>query len=68
VIVNHRDSAAGADEIVRSITDAGGRAEIVQADVSRLPDAQRLIKETVDRYARLDILVNNAGRTRYAAR
>jgi 3-oxoacyl-[acyl-carrier protein] reductase len=64
VIVNHRDSSAGADEVVRSITDAGGRAATIQADVSLLADAQRLVKETVDRFARLDILVNNAGTTR----
>jgi len=64
VIVNHRDSAAGATEVVRSIQDAGGRAEALQADVSFLAEAQRLIKETVDRFGRLDVLVNNAGTTR----
>jgi len=64
VIVNHRDSAAGAAEVVRSIQDAGGRAEALQADVSFLAEAQRLIKETVDRFGRLDVLVNNAGTTR----
>ncbi len=36
----------------------------VQADVSLVADAQRLIKETTDRFGRLDILVNNAGTTR----
>ncbi len=64
VIVNHRDSAAGAGEVVRSIVDAGGRAEAIQADVSVLAEAQRLVKETVDRFGRLDVLVNNAGTTR----
>jgi len=64
VIVNHRDSAAGAAEVVRSIQDAGGRAEALQADVSFLAEAQRLIKETVYRFGRLDVLVNNAGTTR----
>ncbi len=64
VVVNHRDSVAGADEVVHSIADSGGRAVAIQADVSLLADAQRLVKATVDRYARLDILVNNAGTTR----
>ncbi len=64
VVVNHRDSAAGADEVVRTICDAGGKAVAVQADVSVMADAQRLIKETVDRFGRVDILVNNAGTTR----
>lgn len=67
VVVNHRDSAAGAEEVVRSICEAGGndaRALAVQADVSLVADAQRLIKETTDRFGRVDILVNNAGTTR----
>lgn len=64
VIVNHRNSAEGAAQVVRSILDAGGRAEAIQADVSLLAEAQRLVKETVDRFGRLDILVNNAGTTR----
>lgn len=64
VVVNHRDSAAGADEVVGAIIDAGGRSAAIQSDVSLLIDAQRLVKETIDRYGRLDILVNNAGTTR----
>jgi 3-oxoacyl-[acyl-carrier protein] reductase len=64
VVINHRDSAAGAEEVVKAISDAGGSAAAIQADVSVLADAQRLIKETVDRFGRIDILVNNAGTTR----
>ena len=64
VVVNHRDSAAGADEVVKAICDAGGTAIAIQADASLLADAQRLVKETIDRFGRLDILVNNAGTTR----
>jgi 3-oxoacyl-[acyl-carrier protein] reductase len=64
VVVNHRDSAAGADEVVKAIAGAGGTALAIQADVSLLADAQRLVKETVDRFGRVDIVVNNAGTTR----
>lgn len=64
VVVNHRDSAAGAEAIAAQIVAAGGQAVANQADVSLLADAQRLIKETVERFGRLDILVNNAGTTR----
>ncbi len=64
VILNHRDSAAQAEAIAAEITVAGGQAVVIQADVSNFADAQRLIKETVDRFGRLDILVNNAGTTR----
>ena len=64
VVVNHRDSAAGAAQVVQAIADAGGQAIAIQADVSLLAEAQRLVKETVDRFGRVDILVNNAGATR----
>ncbi len=64
VVVNHRDSAAQADAVVAGLTERGTQALAVQADVSRLADAQALIKATVDRFGRVDILVNNAGTTR----
>jgi 3-oxoacyl-[acyl-carrier protein] reductase len=64
VVVNHRDSAAQAEALVREITAAGGQAVAVQADVGFIGEAQRLVKETLDRFGRLDILVNNAGTTR----
>jgi 3-oxoacyl-[acyl-carrier protein] reductase len=64
VIVNHRDSAGQAAAVVAQIVAAGGQAVAIQADVSKLDDAQRLVKETLDHFGRLDILVNNAGTTR----
>ena len=64
VIVNHRDSAGQAAAVVAQIVAAGGHAVAIQADVSKLDDAQRLVKETLDHFGRLDILVNNAGTTR----
>jgi len=64
VVVNHRNSAEEAAEVVAAITAAGGEAAVIQADVSQLDEAQRLIKETIDTYGRIDILVNNAGTTR----
>lgn len=63
-VINHRDSAAQAEEVAASITAAGGEAVVIQADVSIFADAQRLIRETTDRFGRIDILVNNAGTTR----
>ena len=48
-------------ETVAAITDAGGEALFINADVSNAADAQRLITETVDTYGNpVDILVNNA--------
>jgi 3-oxoacyl-[acyl-carrier protein] reductase len=53
VVVNYASSSAAAQEVVAVITDAGGTAVALQADVSKL--------EQVDS---LDVLVNNAGITR----
>jgi len=64
VVVNHRDSAAGAEEVRQTIAAGGGEALVIQADVSQAAEARRLVKETLKTCGRLDILVNNAGTTR----
>jgi 3-oxoacyl-[acyl-carrier protein] reductase len=64
VVVNHRKSPEGAEEVVTAIKADGGNAIIIQANVSESGEAQRLIKETIDTYGQIDILVNNAGTTR----
>jgi NAD(P)-dependent dehydrogenase (short-subunit alcohol dehydrogenase family) len=38
-----------------------GKGLVVQADVSKDAEAQRIIKETIREFGKLDILVNNAG-------
>ena len=61
VTINYHKNADAADAVQKEIVDTGGQAQIVQADVSRVADIQRLIDETVAAFGRLDILVNNAG-------
>ena len=64
VVVNYKTSAGAAEEVVSAIQGAGGEAIAVKADVSKLDEAQALIKSATDAFGRLDILVNNAGVTR----
>jgi 3-oxoacyl-[acyl-carrier protein] reductase len=64
VVVNYNTNAGAAEEVVNAIKDAGGEAIAVKADVSRLDEAQALIKAAAEMFGRLDILVNNAGTTR----
>jgi len=64
VVINHRGSAEGAEETASLIRAAGGEALVVQADVSRLDEAQRLVQETINAFGQVDVLVNNAGTTR----
>ena len=61
VVVNYASSKEGADKVVKAITDNGGIAIAVQADVSNEADVTRLFEETKTAFGKLDILVNNAG-------
>jgi 3-oxoacyl-[acyl-carrier protein] reductase len=61
VVVNYGKSADKAKAVVAGIEKAGGMAVAIQADMSNVSDARRLVRETVQRFGRLDILVNNAG-------
>jgi len=61
VVVNYSSSKQGADRVVAEITKNGGKAIAVQADISKLPDIERLFAETKKAFGKLDILVNNAG-------
>lgn len=60
VVVNYASSKEGADKVVKAITDNGGIAISVQADVSKEADVTRLFEETKTTFGALDILVNNA--------
>jgi 3-oxoacyl-[acyl-carrier protein] reductase len=61
VVVNYGKSSDKAKEVVVGIEAKGGKAVAVQADMSKVVDAVRLVKDTVKTFGRLDILVNNAG-------
>ncbi|MBC7342662.1 MAG: glucose 1-dehydrogenase [Clostridia bacterium] len=54
-------NTAGLKDIAGEISSAGGRAEVLAADVSKPREVRAVIDETVERYGRLDVLVNNAG-------
>lgn len=64
VIVNYNGSAAKAEEVVKEIEAAGGKAEALQCNVSDFESCGHMLSDIVSRYGRLDILVNNAGITR----
>lgn len=62
VVVNFRESQDKAQAVVAGIQGKGGKSVALQADVSVVAEARRLIRETVAQFGRLDILVNNAGK------
>jgi acetoacetyl-CoA reductase len=61
VVVNYSRSKEPAEELVNEISENGGEAIAVQADVSDAEQAQRLIDQAIEEYGRIDVLVNNAG-------
>jgi 3-oxoacyl-[acyl-carrier protein] reductase len=65
IVVNYARDAGAAREVVRAISDAGGRAVACRADVSRTAGARRLVDTALRHFGSLDVLVHNAG---YSAR
>lgn len=65
VVVNYAKSKQGAEETAAAIAGAGGKALVLQADVSKQEEAERLVAESAEHFGRLDILVNNAGTTAF---
>jgi len=61
--LHYHASATAALQLEKEINDAGGKANIFQADISQYLECERLIKDTLNAYGRIDILVNNAGIT-----
>jgi 3-oxoacyl-[acyl-carrier protein] reductase len=52
------------EAVVRSIADAGGKAEAKQADVADAAAVERVVAAVAAAHGRIDHLVNNAGITR----
>jgi NAD(P)-dependent dehydrogenase (short-subunit alcohol dehydrogenase family) len=50
-----------ADEVVREIEEAGGKAVASYADIATGEGAQEVVWTALNKFGRLDVLVNNAG-------
>lgn len=61
VVVNYSSSKEGAERVANQIKEAGGKAAVIQADMSKHQDIRRMFSETQKLFGKLDILVNNAG-------
>lgn len=48
-------------EVVEEITVEGGKAVAVAGDVSNPLEAEKMIRQAVERFGQLDLLINNAG-------
>lgn len=61
VVVNYASDKAGAEKVAAKIEREGSKAVVVQADVSKKGDIQKLFREATAAFKKIDILVNNAG-------
>lgn len=59
--LHYNSSRAEAEAVAAEITAAGGRVQLIQADVSKVDEARRAVAECVGAFERLDGLINNAG-------
>ena len=64
VAVNYNSNKTLAEAVASEITNAGGEALLIQADVSQSDQVEAMVQQMADTWEGLDILVNNAGVTR----
>ena len=61
VVINYAHDAAGAQAAAEVIENEGGKAIVIQADVSKPDDINSLFKQTLEAFGTIDILVANSG-------
>ena len=61
VVINYNSGAQGAEETLAMVKAAGSDGIILQADVARMDEIQKLVNAAYEKFGALDILVNNAG-------
>lgn len=60
-VINYKDDDAAAEQALAEIKHHCPKACIVKADISQNKQADRIVKDVINRFGRIDILVNNAG-------
>lgn len=60
VVINYRENLKGAEGVLKEIISEGGEGIVVQADVTKEEDVDRLIQSVLRKFSRIDILINNA--------
>ncbi len=61
VALNYRKHKEEAEEAVAKIVAMNVKGHAVQTDVANFNDAEKMVREVINKFGRLDILVNNAG-------
>lgn len=61
VCVNYISNQNAAEQIVRQITDTGGKAVAIKADISKENEVTDMFDAVIKQYGTIDILLSNAG-------
>lgn len=64
LVINYRGNSAAAEETEQMCRELGAEVLLVQGDVSRAEDCEKLAAQAKEAFGRVDVLVNNAGITR----
>ena len=66
VILNYNSDRAGAETAAKEIRALGRRTLVVQADLGRVAQINRMFAQARKHFPRIDVLINNAGLTGWA--
>jgi glucose 1-dehydrogenase len=61
IVIDYVAHPEATEELERKVASLGDKCIGVDADVSKIPDLQKLIDAAVEKFGKLDVLVNNAG-------
>jgi 3-oxoacyl-[acyl-carrier protein] reductase len=61
VVVHYNQSETEAQAVARDIEASGGKALLVQGDVTNAEHISDIVAKTLEAFGRIDILINNAG-------
>jgi 3-oxoacyl-[acyl-carrier protein] reductase len=61
LVLHHRSGKQATLRLARQLRAQGTPTEVIQADLSRPKDVNRMILQIRKKFARLDVLINNAG-------
>ena len=61
IVVHYNSSGTGAEAVAVAVRAMGRKALVVQGDIAKLADVQRITAQAYTEFGRVDVLVNNVG-------